>query len=175
MGKVMHKVMRTVVGSAVLALAVAAPVAAGAPDRVTIPSVEFDDPFVCGGDPVIHVSYTTPFRLVTWYDRDGHMVRDATFAPRTRVVLTDQTTGRSLSGSSPAVFRTVYAADGSIISLTVTGLNAAITVPGSGVVLLDTGSITWAGGFQGPVLAEHGPHAWQGSGDSSAFCAYFAG
>ncbi len=55
------------------------------------------------------------------------------------------------------------------------GLNAAITVPGTGVVLLDTGSITWAGGFQGPVLAESGPHGWLGSDDRQAFCDYFAG
>ena len=47
-----------------------------------IPSVEYDDPFVCGADPVIHVTYTTPFRLATWTDSDGNVLRDAIFAPR---------------------------------------------------------------------------------------------
>ena len=171
----MHQVLRTVACSAVLALAIAAPAAAGKPDAVWIPPVEYDDPFVCAGDPVIHVSYTTPFKLVTWTDRDGNLIRDAIFAPRTRVVLTATSTGRSLSGSSPAIFRTTFAADGSVESLTVTGLNAAITIPGTGVVLLDTGSITWAGGFQGPVLAESGPHGWLGSDDHEAFCDHLAG
>ena len=76
---------------------------------------------------------------------------------------------------SPAVFRTEYDADGSVVSLTVNGLNAAIAVPGSGIVLLDTGTITWAGGFQGPLLEDHGSHSWLGPDDASAFCGYFAG
>jgi hypothetical protein len=146
---------------------------AAPPTSVDIPPIVYDDPFVCDGDPVIHVTYTTSFRLVTWTDRDGTLLRDAIFAPRTRVVLTDAATGKSLSGISPAVFRTSYNPDGSIVSLTVTGLNAAITLPGQGVILLDTGMIAWEGGFLGPTLAEGGPHAWMGSDDREAFCAYF--
>jgi hypothetical protein len=163
----------SILASAVLLLVVAGSAAAAAPIRVTIPSVDYDDPFVCGGDPVIHVTYDTTFKLVMWTDADGNVTRDAIFAPATRVTLTDESTGRSLSGSSPAVFRTTYAADGSIETLRVSGLNAAITIPGAGVVLLDTGSITWTDGFQGPVLAESGPHGWLGSDDHTAFCAYF--
>ena len=159
--------------SLALVLTVVGSAAAAAPTRITIPPVEYDDPFVCGGDPVIHVTYTTPFKLVIWTDADGNLIRDAIFAPRSRVTLTDVATGRSLSGISPAVFRTTYAPEGSVERLTVTGLNAAIAVPGQGVVLLDTGKITWSGGFQGPVVFEGGPHGWLGSDDNAAFCAYF--
>ena len=141
--------------------------------RIPIPAVEYDDPFVCDGSPVIHVSYSAPFKLVMWTDADGNIVRDATFAPRSRVILTDVETGRSLSGISPAVFRTTYADDGSVLALRVTGLDAAITIPGQGRVLLETGVIEWSGGFLGPVLAEHGPHGWFGSDDHEAFCNYF--
>jgi hypothetical protein len=169
----MRRLGSALVVAAIVSLGAASAVNAGRPSAEWIPAVEYDDPFVCGGDPVIHVSYTSPFRLVTWYDAEGNLVRDAIFAPGTRVVLTDTSTGRSLSGSSPAVFRTTYAEDGSVESLTVTGLNAAIAVPGHGIVLLDTGQITWQGGFQGPVLAERGPHGWLGSTDRDAFCGYF--
>ena len=160
------------VASMALVLSAVGTAAAGA-IRIPIPAVEYDDPFVCDGSPVIHVSYSAPFKLVMWTDADGNIVRDAIFAPRSRVILTDVETGRSLSGISPAVFRTTYAPDGSVEVLSVSGLNAAVTVPGQGIVLLDTGSISWSGGFQGPVVAEHGPHAWMGSGDADAFCAYF--
>jgi hypothetical protein len=169
----MDRFARSLIGAVVLAVALALPASAAPPQRQDIPSVDFDDPFVCGGDPVIHVSYTTSFRLVTWTDKHGNVIRDATFAPRTRVVLTDVSTGRSLSGTSPAIFRTTFAPDGSVISLSATGLNAAITIPGQGVILLDTGKITWAGGFGGPITVESGPHQWQGTADRDAFCEYF--
>jgi len=169
----MRKFRFSAIASIALTLALSGVALASAPTSVEIPSVEFDDPFVCGADPVIHVSYTAPFRLVTWVDRDGTVLRDATFALRSRVVLTDTATGKSLSGISPAIFRTAYNADGSIASLTVTGLNAAITLPGQGRILLDTGRIVWEGGFMGPTLFEAGPHEWMGSDDREAFCAYY--
>ena len=82
-------------------------------------------------------------------------------------------TGRELSGAAPAVFRTTYNLDGTIASLTATGLNAAITLPGQGRILLDTGRIAWEGGFLGPTLFEAGPHGWMGSDEHEAFCAYY--
>jgi hypothetical protein len=168
--------MRSVVSilaSIALLLVAAGSVSAGAPTRLTVPSVEYDDPFVCAGDPVIHVSFNTPFKLVIWTDADGNVVRDAIFAPGTSVTLSDEATGRSLSGTSPAIFRTTYASDGAIENLTVTGLSAAIAIPGQGVVLLDTGYIAWSGGFQGSILADRGPHGWLGTDGAEAFCDYF--
>jgi hypothetical protein len=169
----MRKTAGPVVAAALLLLAFSPSARAAAPITLDIPAVEFDDPFVCGGDPVIHVSYTAPFKVMLYLGRDGSIVRDATFGPGSRVVLTDNVTGRSLSGISPAIFRTTYAADGSIVSVTVNGLSAAIAVPGEGVVLLDTGTITWSGGFQGPVIASNGPHQWLGGDDNTAFCDYY--
>ena len=167
------RALSSLLAGVALASVVAGSAAAAAPTRLTIPGIAFDDPFVCGGDPVIHVSYTASFRVVTWTDASGTITRDATFAPGSRVVLSDPVTGRSLSGISPAVFRTTFAPDGSIERLTVTGLNAAITIPGTGAVLLDTGRISWSGGFLGPVEAESGPHGWFGSADHEAFCDWF--
>jgi hypothetical protein len=162
-----------VLGALVLVVSAAGSALAAGPTRQSVPTADFDDPYICGADPVIHVSYTAGFRLVTWTDSSGAVIRDAIFAPGSRVVLTDDSTGRSLSGISPAVFRTTYAADGSVEQLTVTGLNAAIAIPGEGMVLLDTGSLTWAGGFLGPTLAEHGPHAWFGTDAHETFCAWY--
>ena len=169
----MRKIAGPIAAAALLLAALASPAQAAAPVILEIPAVEFDDPYVCGGDPVIHVSYTAPFRLMLYVGRDGAVVRDATFGPHSRVVLTDVATGRSLSGISPAVFRTTYDANGSVVSITVNGLSTAITVPGQGVVLLDTGSITWSGGFLGPTLAQHGPHQWLGGDDNGAFCDWY--
>lgn len=169
----MRRIVSLSVIGAVLSLGLATTVQAAAPTTQVIPAVEFDDPFLCEGDPVVHVSYTAPFRLVTYVDNDGNVTRDATFGPRARLVLTDEATGRTLTSLSPAVFRTTYDAAGSIESITVNGLNAAITVPGQGVILLDTGTIAWQGGFLGPTLVESGPHGWFGSGDRAALCAYF--
>jgi hypothetical protein len=169
----MRSTIRALTAGALLAIATATTGSAASPTIIPIPPVDYLDPFVCDADPVIHVTYTGPFRLTLFKDAAGNVTRDAITAPGVRVVLTDEATGRSLSGASPAVFRTTYDASGSIDRLTVNGLNAAITVPGHGLVLLDTGRIVWALGFQGPVLQERGPHAWLGSGDAEAFCGWF--
>jgi hypothetical protein len=157
-----------------LLLLVAAPtVAAAKPVVIDLTPVAFDDPFICAGDPVILVSYTGSFKLTLFYDNAGHLLRDA-IEGGGRITVTFSANGRSLTGASPAPFRTTDNADGSVTKLRADGLNTAITIPGQGVVLLDTGSLSWAGGFGGPVLAAAGPHEWFVGGDTSAFCAYFA-
>jgi hypothetical protein len=170
----MRKLVATATLLSLLCFGLASAALAGKPEVINLPPIEYDDPFVCGGDPVLHVSYTGTFKLTLFTDNAGNLVRDAIVGGgRITVTFSDPGSGRSLSGSSPAPFRTTYNADGSVAQLRTDGLNAAITIPGEGVVLVDTGSLTWDGGFGGPVLAEHGPHDWFGSGDASAFCDYF--
>lgn len=172
----MRKLVSTVTLSSLPCFGLASAALAAQPQVINLPPVEFDDPYICGGDPVLHVAYTGTFKLTLFFDNAGNLVRDAIGGGgRITVTFSDPQSGRSLTGSSPAPFRTTYNADGSVAQVSTDGLNAAITIAGAGIVLLDAGSLTWDGGFGGPVLAEHGPHGWFGSGDASAFCAYFQG
>jgi hypothetical protein len=158
--------------AAVLCLGVAPTAFAAKPVVVNLPPVQFEDPYICGGDPVILVTYTGTFKLTLFYENDGNLIRDAIEGGR--ITVTFSANGTSLTGASPAPFRTTYNSDGSIATLTANGLNAAITIPGGGVVFLDTGTIVWDGGFGGPVLVDDGPHDWFVGGDTTEFCDYFA-
>ena len=172
----MRRLTSIIALAALCSVAFAPAALAAKPVVIDLPPVEFDDPFVCGGDPVIHVAYEGTFRLSLFFDQEGTLVRDAIVGGgRISVTFSSATSGRSLSGMSPAPFRTTYNADGSVARLTASGLNAAITIPGEGVVLLDTGSITWTGGFGGAVEGAAGPHDWFIGADTSAFCEYLAG
>jgi hypothetical protein len=84
---------------------------------------------------------------------------------------------KTLSTAGPAVLHITYNADGSIAQTVVTGLIGALTVPGHGVILLDTGYIVFAGEFAvSPVILAKGPHEFFGpEADFEAFCAYFEG
>jgi hypothetical protein len=169
----MRKIARTFAMAALLSLSAASTAFAARPTVIDLPPISFDDPYLCGGDPVLHVEYGGTFKLTLFYDNDGNLIRDAIVGGG-RITVTFSANGKSLSGASPAPFRTAYNADGSIATLTANGLNASITVPGEGVVLLDTGTIVWEGGFLGPLDFAAGPHEWFVGGDLSAFCAYFA-
>lgn len=83
--------------------------------------------------------------------------------------------GKTLSTAGPAVEHITYNADGTIDQTVVTGLLGALTVPGYGVILLDTGYIVFDGEFAAsPVILERGPHEFfGGEADLTAFCDYF--
>jgi hypothetical protein len=83
--------------------------------------------------------------------------------------------GKTLSTAGPADTHVTYNPDGTIAQSVLTGLLGALTVPGYGVILLDTGYIVFAGEFAAsPVILERGPHEFFGpEADFEAFCAYF--
>lgn len=85
--------------------------------------------------------------------------------------------GKTLSTVGPAVLHITYNSDGSIAQTVVTGLSGALTVPGHGVIVLDTGYLVFEGEFAAsPVILEKGPHGFFGAeADLEAFCAYFEG
>jgi hypothetical protein len=161
--------------SSLLCLAVAPTAFASQPVVVYLPPIIYDDPWVCGGDPVIHVIYDTDTKLTMTFDQDGNLIRDTlTGGGKIFVTFSSDVSDRTLSGPSPAPFRTAYNADGSISTLQATGLNVAITIPGQGVVLLDAGVLTWDGGFGGSVDGSGGHHNWYLGGDTEAFCDYLS-
>jgi hypothetical protein len=95
--------------------------------------------------------------------------------PNTSVSFTAN--GRTLSSIAPGVLYITYGTDGSIAQTVLTGLSGAFTVPGHGVILLDTGYVVFAGAFAAaPVVLAHGPHEFFGAdADLHGFCAYFEG
>jgi len=161
--------------AAIATLALAPSALAAKPVVLDLPPIIYDDPFVCGGDPVVHVEYTATLRLALTFDGDGNLLRDV-IRPAGPVIVTFSVDGsdRTLSGMSPAPFRTIYNPDGSVATLTGNGLNVAITLPGQGVVLHDAGSITWTGGFGGALEGSAGHHDWYLAGDTQAFCDYLS-
>jgi hypothetical protein len=67
--------------------------------------------------------------------------------------------------------------DGSIAQTKVVGLLVAVTIPGQGVIALQTGYLIVAGAFNGSasqVVLSHGPNDFFSEGGLTAFCAYFA-
>lgn len=172
----MMRRITAIIGLSMLLVAASAPaVQAAKPVVIELPPIIYDDPFVCGGDPVVHVTYSGTLRLTLWFDAAGNLVRDAvTPGGMVTVAFSSDATDRTLTSLSPAPFRTTYNADGSIDTLTANGLNAIIAFPGDGVVLLDTGALTWAGGFGGELVASGGSHEWHVGGDVAAFCDYLS-
>jgi hypothetical protein len=84
--------------------------------------------------------------------------------------------GKTLSSRGPALLMITYNADGSIAQTKVVGLLVAVTLPGQGVIALQTGYLVVAGAFAGAaseVVQQHGPNDFFSEGDLAAFCAYF--
>ena len=151
----------------VLVLGLAAPATAAAPATsnvdVTFPSG------ICTGVDVQQTLQGT-VRIITQNPHNEIQV-----FPGFRVSFSAN--GKTLSTAGPAVLHITYNADGSIAQTVVTGLIGSLTVPGHGVILLDTGYIVFAGEFAAsPVIDAKGPHEFFGSeADFEAFCAYFEG
>jgi hypothetical protein len=152
----------------VLPLAFAAtPALAGPPtSEVTVEDhVTSDGPGdLCG----FEITYTDngTFKVTTFYDRAGNPVKEI-LSNRGPFTETASANGKTLKTNYPTVFITSLPS-GAYVQL---GLRAAFHAPGTGVVLLDAGSIVFSP--SGDVVFEAGQHQIL-DGDVDAFCAYFA-
>lgn len=134
-------------------------------------SFEVDDSFPVDTCPGIDLTQTLQgtVRIIT-----QNPSKEIQVFPQFRVSISGN--GRTLSSAGPAVAHITYNGDGSVAQTKVTGLLAAFTVPGHGVILLDAGDIVFAGGFPfAPVIIAHGQFDFFVEEDFEAFCAYFAG
>jgi len=99
--------------------------------------------------------------------KDGS-VRIVEVAPATTV--TAAAGSKSLRGAIGGTAIYDVNPQGDLVKITFPGLNAAFTVPGTGIVLLETGLLVLAP--DGTVLRESGPHQMFGSNpDVVKFCA----
>lgn len=152
----------------VLPLVLASGAMASPPARFDVPFPDFDDHSTCPG-LVIHTAFDGSVKGATFTDRNGVTVREILTAPG--LVVTFSANGNTLTTRGPSVLHLTYE-NGVLTSTAITGLTAAVHVPGEGLVLLDAGRIVFA--VTGGILAENGPHQLFGTGDHSAFCAALA-
>jgi len=153
-----------------VALALTASTASAAHQRPTteVTTVDHDinvDDTLCGFN--ITFVQNGNFKITTYYDKQGAKVKSILTNYNSRFTETATANGKTLVTNFPAVYITSYPS-GSSVQM---GLRAAYTVPGSGVVGLDAGRISFSP--SGDVLFEAGTHQLT-DGSADAFCDYFA-
>jgi hypothetical protein len=150
----------------VLPLALAAPVLAAPPTtEVVTEDASSVDTELCGFPITFHDSGT--YKITTFYDKAGNPVKSILTNFNDRFVETATANGKTLLANYPTVFITALPSE-AYVQL---GLRANYTVPGTGVVALDAGHISFDS--SGEVLFEAGPHDLL-NGSADAFCDYFA-
>ena len=123
------------------------------------------DTDICGAQlPITFVENGT-FKVKTFYDSAGDVVRTILTNYNRRYIATASANGKSLTTNYPLVFITYGESDIRV------GLRNAYHVPGAGVVLLDAGRLV-LDLTTGDVQFEAGQHDLV-DGDVDAFCAYF--
>jgi hypothetical protein len=152
-----------------LALVVAASASAMKPSVETGPMAGFTDTSLCGFP--IDVSFSGSVRTTTYFSQDGVPTRQLQIFGH--FVVTFTTSEASLTTGGPAPTILTFDANGDLETVVIVGLNAAITIPGQGVVLLDAGRVVLFDAT-GQLKPESGFHAVFGSGDAPKFCAALA-
>jgi hypothetical protein len=121
---------------------------------------EFDLP--CGTF-TIHVSYAGWIRTTTSFDQSGTPV-ELRIQLNLQGTVTNLQTGKTVSDyESPIVVIDLATGD-----FTVNGTSAHVTAPGEGIIIQDTGKITYDA--EGHVTFEAGPHDQGDQGSLEAYC-----
>jgi hypothetical protein len=125
------------------------------------------DSGVCAFDVTFH-SFGS-FKNVDYYDNSGFLYKtiDTVGGGPFTVTATANGTTLTMQSESFSVVNT-YNPDGSVNTFTQRGIFDKFTTPGRGIVLLDTGKVTFDSEFN--VLFAAGPHQAV-NGDFEAFCA----
>jgi len=156
----------------ICAIVIAAPASANKVVRTTFGVHEaYTDTFECSFPLRVHLNGT--FKNIDYYGRNGVLYRStATPGAGGPFTVTYTAKGTTLRQQSEAFSAVVtYNADGSVRTYTQRGPYDRFTVPGSGVVLLDTGIAIFSEPDE-TLLFSGGPHQAV-NGDFGAFCAAF--
>ncbi len=128
--------------------------------------IAFTDSWTCSGPFEVRILGSIKVASVQ-VKKDGS-VRIVEVAPNTRITVS--TTTSTLRGAIGGTAFYDIDPNGDLVSITFPGLNAAFTVPGTGLVLLETGLLVLAP--DGTVIRQSGPHQMFGSNPETAkFCA----
>lgn len=136
--------------------------------------IHADDTFVnsdtCAFDLTLHVFGT--YRIVDYYDNSGFLYKTLVTAGGGPLTITVTANGTTLTMQNQSfLFTLTYNADGSVNTVTYSGPVWKFTLPGGGVVYLDTGTVTFDS--EDNIVFEAGPHQ-DLNGDVEAFCAALA-
>lgn len=120
----------------------------------------------------ISVHFFGSYRSTDYYDNSGFLYKTiVTSGGGGPFSITWTAKGTTLTMQMESVQNVItYNADGSINTNTEHGVIAKFTTPGGGIVLLDTGRVTFDS--DGNIVFEAGPHQ-QLHGDVEEFCAAF--
>jgi hypothetical protein len=127
------------------------------------------DSQTCGFDITYH--FFGNFTATDFYDNSGFLYKTISTVGPGPFTVTATANGITLTQQNSSFSETItYNADGSPNTITDKGPFNKFTVPGGGVVLLDTGRIVFDSEFN--ILFLAGPHQ-AANGEFDAFCAAF--
>jgi hypothetical protein len=166
------KLIGVSIASLLVAMVVAAPASANTQVKTTFEVHQaYTDSFVCPFDVRVHLNGT--FKNVDYYNNEGFLSRSiGTPGGGGPFTVTYTARGTTLTQQNEAYSIVLtYNRDGSVRTYTQRGPFDRFTVPGSGIVLHDTG-ITVFSEPDETLLFSGGPHQAV-NGDFAAFCAAF--
>jgi len=121
---------------------------AAEPTHVVIPiNDSFTDDQSCNFPVVVHVDGTG--RSTDFFDRNGNLVRSLSVYPG--LTISFSANGKTLTSASPAIDIDTFNADGTL-TVFIAGLLAHISVPGQGIIAINTGLRIYLFSEQGPEL-----------------------
>jgi hypothetical protein len=160
------------VASTIVCVALLAPPAVANTQVKTVNHVDFRyvDPGICPFDIRVHLEGY--FKSVDYYDNSGFLYKTInTVGGGGPFTVTNTAHGTTLTQQSEAFSEVItYNRDGTW-TYTRRGAYTKLTVPGGGVVLLDTGIASWSEPDE-DLLFAGGPHQAV-DGDFDAYCAAF--
>ena len=122
----------------------------------------------CGSFQVLE-SATAPIRFTVFYNQAGN-VTQGIFHVRLVGILSNSVTGTSVPEQAHFTETQTFATPGdfSTVTITITGVDFKVTLPGSGLILHDVGKVVFAP--DGAITFEGGPHQ-QLHGEVQKLCA----
>ena len=137
----------------ITALALLSPLGVGVaraaePAHVVIPINDtFTDNQSCAFPVVVHVEGTG--RSTDFFDQNGNLIRTLNVYPG--LTISFSANGKTLTSASPAIDIDTFNADGTI-TVFIAGLLAHISVPGQGIIAINTGLRIYLFTEQGPEV-----------------------
>jgi hypothetical protein len=160
--------MKRLILPLVLAAAVAGFGATAAAASTTVTFIHVDVPFTdtetCGFELNGHVEGT--FHVTDFFNRSGTLVKEISAGP-TFVTITNPANGKTAQTTSTFAQIITFNPDGSINTITQSGLILNFHMPGVGTIAMDVGTVRFDA--EGNILFVGGPHQFL-AGDVAGFC-----
>jgi hypothetical protein len=160
--------MKRLILPLVLAAAVAGLGTASAAASTTVTfvpvDVSFTDTELCGFELNGHIEGT--FHVTDFFDANGTLVKEISAGP-TFFTITNPANGKTATTTSSFAQIITFNPDGSINTVTQSGLILNFHMRGVGTIAMDVGTVRFDA--EGNILFVHGPHQFL-EGDFAGFC-----